>query len=222
MSALTLAIEASTYAATVALARGDALVRATSVPMRDPRQERLMPAVVETLGDVLPREIDSIVCGAGPGSFTSLRIAASIAKGFAVASRKPLVAVSSLVLMIAGMDEPARSVRWLAVLDAMRGESFAQLIDVASNGTIREASALRVMREEELAPFAQESGARIAGPGRAMDVVPNARGIVRLMDHPDLRTPVDLAAWEPNYGRLAEAQVRWEAAHGRALDARAL
>jgi tRNA threonylcarbamoyladenosine biosynthesis protein TsaB len=29
--------------------------------------------------------------------------------------------------------------------------------------------------------------------------------------------PVDLASWEPEYGRLAEAQVRWEAAHGRPL-----
>jgi len=31
------------------------------------------------------------------------------------------------------------------------------------------------------------------------------------------RPPVDLASWEPDYGRLAEAQVRWEAAHGRPL-----
>jgi tRNA threonylcarbamoyladenosine biosynthesis protein TsaB len=30
--------------------------------------------------------------------------------------------------------------------------------------------------------------------------------------------PVDLASWEPDYGRLAEAQVRWEAAHGRPLE----
>jgi tRNA threonylcarbamoyladenosine biosynthesis protein TsaB len=29
--------------------------------------------------------------------------------------------------------------------------------------------------------------------------------------------PVDLARWEPMYGRLAEAQVKWEAAHGRPL-----
>ena len=28
---------------------------------------------------------------------------------------------------------------------------------------------------------------------------------------------VDLDAWEPSYGRLAEAQVKWEAAHGRPL-----
>jgi hypothetical protein len=27
----------------------------------------------------------------------------------------------------------------------------------------------------------------------------------------------DLASWEPSYGRLAEAQVKWEAEHGRPL-----
>jgi tRNA threonylcarbamoyladenosine biosynthesis protein TsaB len=29
--------------------------------------------------------------------------------------------------------------------------------------------------------------------------------------------PCDLNTWEPAYGRLAEAQVKWEAAHGRPL-----
>jgi len=31
---------------------------------------------------------------------------------------------------------------------------------------------------------------------------------------------VDVSAWEPAYGRLAEAQVRWEAAHGVPLPSR--
>ena len=29
--------------------------------------------------------------------------------------------------------------------------------------------------------------------------------------------PVSLESWEPNYGRLAEAQVKWELANGRVL-----
>ena len=36
----------------------------------------------------------------------------------------------------------------------------------------------------------------------------------------DAIAPADLAAWEPGYGRLAEAQVKWEAAHGRPLQPR--
>jgi tRNA threonylcarbamoyladenosine biosynthesis protein TsaB len=220
MTALTLAIDASTYAASVALIQGDALLREQTVAMRDARHERLMPAIAQVLGDVGVRDVDRIVCGAGPGSFTSLRIAASIAKGLAVAADKPLFAVSSLVLVIAGTQAAPAEGRWLALLDAMRGESFAQLVDVTSSGAISEAPELRVVREEEVATLARTMHARTAGPGRDLDASPHARGIARLGAHPSLQTPVDLASWEPEYGRLAEAQVRWEAAHGRSLDAR--
>ena len=220
MSALTLAIDASTYAASVALVQGETLLREQTVTMRNPRQERLMPAIAESLADVGVREIERIVCGAGPGSFTSLRIAASIAKGLAVATEKPLFAISSLLLLVGGTPATHTEGRWLTLLDAMRGESFGQLIEVTSSGVIREASELRVVREEEIAVLARTMHAHTLGPGRAIDAAPHARGVARLGAHPSLRTPVDVSSWEPDYGRLAEAQVRWEMAHGRSLNAR--
>jgi tRNA threonylcarbamoyladenosine biosynthesis protein TsaB len=166
------------------------------------------------------RDVGRIVCGAGPGSFTSLRIAASIAKGLAVASGKPLFAVSSLALLVAGTETAPPSGRWLCLLDAMRGEAFAQAFEVASSGAISEASDVRVVREDEVSALARAMQARTIGPGRDMHAVPHARGVLRLATHASLETPVDLASWEPDYGRLAEAQVRWEATHGRALDGR--
>lgn len=220
MSVLTLAIDASTYTASVALVQGETLLREQTVAMRNPRHEQLMPGIAETLGDIGVREIDRIVCGAGPGSFTSLRIAASIAKGLAVAAEKPLFAVSSLVLLIAGTQAAPAEGRWLTLLDAMRGESFAQVIEITSSGAISEASELRVVREEEITTLARTMHARTAGPGRELDAAPHARGVARLDAHSSLREPVDLGTWEPGYGRLAEAQVRWEATHGRSLDAR--
>lgn len=220
MTALTLAIDASTYAASVALIRGDAVLREHTVAMRDPRQERLMPAVAATLGAVTVDELDRIVCGAGPGSFTSLRIAASIAKGLAVAANKPLFAVSSLLLLIAGTPILPPQGRSLALLDAMRGEYFAQLIEVAPSGEISEAGELRVLKEEEIAASARSLRARTAGAGRELDALPHARGVARLGTNASLRTAVDLESWEPDYGRPAEAQVRWETTHGRPLDAR--
>jgi tRNA threonylcarbamoyladenosine biosynthesis protein TsaB len=220
MSTLTLALDASTYAASAALVDDGTVIREQTVAMRDPRHERLMPAVAATLGSVRVAELARIVCGAGPGSFTSLRIAASIAKGLAVASGRPLYAVSSLALLVAGASPTATAGRWLAVLDAMRGESFVQAFAVAPSGVVSEMSDPRVAREEDLVEIAREMQATIVGPGRAVDVGPQARGITRLVTHPALQHPVDLATWEPQYGRLAEAQVRWEAAHGRALDGR--
>ena len=221
MTALTLAVDASTYAASVALVHENAVVREHTVPMRDPKHERLMPAIAETLRDVDIRDVDRIVCGAGPGSFTSLRIAASISKGLAVAAEKPLFAVSSLLLLIAGSERPPSAGRWLALLDAMRGESFSRVIEVTASGAFSEVSDLRVLREEEIEALARTMDARTAGPGRELDIAPHARGVARLDSHPALRAPVDLASWEPDYGRLAEAQVRWEKTHGRSLDARA-
>ena len=220
MSALTLAIDASTYTASVVLFHGDVPRAERTVPMRDPRHERLMPAVAEVLSGVTLADLSRIVCGAGPGSFTSLRIAASIGKGLASATQRPLFAVSSLALVVAGTPTPVGQGRWLALLDAMRGESFAQLFDVNAAGAISEASDLRVVREQEIPTMARAMGARTIGPRREVDVVPHARGVGRLRSNGSLQAPVNLASWEPDYGRLAEAQVRWEAAHGRPLDSR--
>ncbi len=220
MSGLILAVDASTYAASVALIDGDTVVRERTVAMRDPRQERLMPAVADALGMGGVRDIGAIACGSGPGSFTSLRIAASIAKGLASASGRPLFAVSSLALLIAGVEGGPPEGRWLALLDAMRGEFFAQVFEVGSRGAFSEATEVRVVREEDVASLARTMRARTAGRGRELEAAPHARGVVRLSGHRALETPVDLASWEPDYGRLAEAQVRWEAAHGRALDGR--
>jgi hypothetical protein len=63
----------------------------------------------------------------------------------------------------------------------------------------------------------RERGLRIIGPGQQIDAHPHARGVAPLLASLIANGPVNLEAWEPDYGRLAEAQVRWEAAHGRRL-----
>lgn len=220
MSGRILALDASTYTASVALIQDGTVLRERPVAMRDPRHERLMPAVADTLGDGGMAGLEGIICGAGPGSFTSLRIAASIAKGLAAASSTPLFAVSSLALLVAGAEPGPPPGRWLALLDAMRGESFAQLFEVTATGELSSGSEVRVVREAEIAALARSMHARTAGHGRDLEATPHARGIVGLRTHAALRSPVDLSSWEPDYGRLAEAQVRWESAHGRSLDVR--
>jgi tRNA threonylcarbamoyladenosine biosynthesis protein TsaB len=62
-----------------------------------------------------------------------------------------------------------------------------------------------------------ESDLRYVGPGQQIDVFPHARGVARLAGQIEDSAPVDISGWEPDYGRLAEAQVRWEAEHGRPL-----
>ena len=71
---------------------------------------------------VTPQALDAIAIGAGPGSFTGLRIGMATAKGIAFAAGKPLWAVSSLAAV--ARDAGASGVV-AAVLDARRGEVFA-------------------------------------------------------------------------------------------------
>src|SRR4051812_50046839 len=77
--------------------------------MRGRESEALMPAVADCLSRaaVKASELSRVVCGSGPGSFTSLRIAASIAKGVAAGACCPLFAVSSLALLAGwGGEQP--------------------------------------------------------------------------------------------------------------------
>jgi tRNA threonylcarbamoyladenosine biosynthesis protein TsaB len=213
---ITLALDASTYVGTVAVIRDSLVVAAAEAAMRGEREERLMPAVAATMREagVAPGDLDQVVCGAGPGSFTSLRIAASIAKGLAFAHDLPLGAVSSLVLMVAALEPAPAAGRYLAVLDALRGEAYAQLISVSAEGTLA-ASEPGLVALDGVDAAARSAEARLVGAGRAIDGAPHARGVARLASA--AIEPVDVGSWEPAYGRLAEAQVRWEAAHGRPL-----
>lgn len=221
MSAITLAIEASTYSGSVAVIRGGAVVAERDTAMRGEREERLMPAVAGVLSEAeaRPTDLDRIVCGAGPGSFTSLRIAAAIAKGLALTSRAPLYPVSSLFLVVAGSRPALSPGRYAAVSDAMRGDVFAALFSVTESAIAEEVATMIVPRAE-LSVFARVHAAHVVGPNEASAVAPHARGAVVLGQLAPWPAPADLGAWEPQYGRLAEAQVRWEAAHGRALTPR--
>lgn len=218
----TLAIEGSTYEGSVALLADSRVIAERELRREDGsvspvgRGEQLMPAVAECLaeGGVRRGEIARIVCGAGPGSFTSLRVAGSVAKGLAAGYGVELFAVSSLLLTIAGAKPPLAPGDYLSVLDAMRGEVFAARVRLASDGLATKIQPTSILTPEQLA---RDRSVRIVGPGREIDARPHARGVIALLPSIVAGGPVDLAAWEPDYGRLAEAQVRWEAAHGRPL-----
>jgi tRNA threonylcarbamoyladenosine biosynthesis protein TsaB len=215
---ITLVVDASTYVGTTAVMRDGDVVAEGDAAMRGRDSEALMPAVAGALerAGVRPPLIDRIVCGAGPGSFTSLRIAASIAKGFALGVGCPLFAVSSLALLIAGDGAPAAG-RYLAVLDALRGEAYVAGYSVVASGGIDVILTERLVRQQDVAQVASVLGAVTIGPGQGIDRAPHARGARSLEALISAGGPVDLASWEPGYGRKAEAQMRWEAAHGQPL-----
>jgi tRNA threonylcarbamoyladenosine biosynthesis protein TsaB len=220
---ITLVIDASTYDGDVAVVDGTRVLAERRTVMRDALHERLMPAVAEALdaaGADITR-LDRLVCGAGPGSFTSLRIAASIAKGIAMATDTPLYAISSLALLVGGAD--LKPGRYLAALDALRGEFYVALYEVDDSRAIVTLEAARRIAADQLEPLAISVGGAIVTPSDvpgALRASPRARAATRLVDAIEQGGCVDVSAWEPAYGRLAEAQVKWEAAHGVPLPSR--
>lgn len=160
-----------------------------------------------------------VVCGDGPGSFTSLRIAAAVAKGLAHASGARLYAVSSLLLAAAGHRQPGQ---YLVHGDALRGERYVLRVVIDDSLTVRADGAVMRVSGDDLEriadglPLLAVSGSPTAAASGRPALVPNAAHLLQIAEWRSL-APVDLATWEPAYGRLAEAQVKWEAAHARAL-----
>lgn len=87
--------------------------------------ERLLSLIADCLGELglVPAQLEAVVCSAGPGSFTGLRIGVATAKGLCFALSRPLVLVSSLETLAEGAPRPS-----LAVLDAGRGQLYARLL----------------------------------------------------------------------------------------------
>ena len=216
---ISLALDAATYAGSVALLDGSRVLAERTVAMRGREREALMPAVAEVLAErgLTPPELGRVICGDGPGSFTSLRIAGGIAKGLAMAVGIPLVGVSSLALVVASQTA-LRPGRYLAALDALRGEHYVELYEVAAGGAVALLAPTRLVPSTLVKTVAVEHSALAVGPGQPHGTAaPHARAAAGLATLLDATAPADLASWEPRYGRLAEAQVKWEAAHGRPL-----
>lgn len=221
MSARYLVLEAATDAGSVAVVADGAVVAALDFGARDPlsgaRTELLGRAAQQVLAAASLRagDLAGVICDAGPGSFTSLRCAAAMGKGMCAALVLPMYAVSSLELL-AHSALPLDAGAYVAVLDAGRGESFAADVDVTEQGDVA-VGATRLVGGPALRAHAAGLGARVIGRGEEISAAPRAAAVAPMLRRILAAGPVALDAWEPDYGRLAEAQVRWEAQHGRPL-----
>ena len=190
--------------------RERALASSTHATMRGAHSEALMPAVAEALTQAGMKvgDLTRVVCGEGPGSFTSLRIAGSIAKGLCLGQGIPLFAVSSLGL--AAASSSARGT-FVVTIDALRDEWYAAVFERNAAGFLSARSPFSIVPKSEIESYAAGIGPIVS------NAEPDARSCAALFDEIDAKGPVDLDHWEPSYGRLAEAQVKWEASHGRPL-----
>ncbi|MFO1412338.1 MAG: tRNA (adenosine(37)-N6)-threonylcarbamoyltransferase complex dimerization subunit type 1 TsaB [Burkholderiales bacterium] len=120
-----LAFDSSTLALSVACGvDGRCVVRAEHVGQG--HSERLLPLVDEVLAEagVALRDLDAIAFGAGPGSFTGVRIACGVAQGLALGAGLPLVPVPTLEALAQTAFERHGATRVQACLDARMREVY--------------------------------------------------------------------------------------------------
>lgn len=121
-----LAIDTSTEQASVAV-MVDGVVRSKEQGSQKTHARVLLPLIDQLMTEAnLPlNQLEGIVFGCGPGSFTGLRIACSIAKGLAYALDIPLIPVSSLAAITYAVREQQHTQdAVLAVLDARMQELY--------------------------------------------------------------------------------------------------
>src|SRR5260370_18302642 len=233
--AMRLAMDTATEVASVAVGPPERVLGARS--MRGARQHaaQIVPLIQEVVKNsgVQLAQISGLIVGDGPGSFTGLRISWAVAKGLAQERELPIVTVPSLLgaahATAAGQTGPI-----VACFDALRGQVFAAIYKFFP-GRVETVVAPGLFEIRELAQIpsppdrpvlavgdgAQRYAAEILDwTGRlpvGLDTVPPlAASLLTLSALETARRTVDPSS-EPMYGRPAEAQVKWEARHGRPL-----
>jgi len=109
-----------------------ALLRAGSLSVREGEggaqaSMRLIPEALRLLSDAgcALRDVDAIAFGRGPGAFTGLRTACSVAQGLAFGAHKPVLPLDSLLLVAEdALAQVQLSDCWVA-MDARMDEVYA-------------------------------------------------------------------------------------------------
>ena len=117
---ITLAIETSTNSGTLALLKGDELVLSEEFAADRSLGSLLFEPLQKAVE--LASQVDQIVVGLGPGSYSGVRIAISAAMGISVSTGAKLLGISSLIGM--GTTEDS----YIAIGDARRNSFYFTLV----------------------------------------------------------------------------------------------
>lgn len=99
----------------------------------------LIPAIQQLLAEagLGLRDLDAIAFGHGPGSFTGLRTACSVAQGLAFGAGVPVLGIDTLMAVADQARELVGCTRVLAVLDARMDQVYAGAYEFAGGGWTR-------------------------------------------------------------------------------------
>ncbi|HSM96415.1 MAG TPA: tRNA (adenosine(37)-N6)-threonylcarbamoyltransferase complex dimerization subunit type 1 TsaB, partial [Rhizomicrobium sp.] len=130
-----IAIETATEACSAALSvDGRIMERSEIAPRR--HAELILPMIEALLAEagIVRTQLHAIAVGRGPGAFTGVRLAISVAQGLVLALDIPIVPVSSLAAL--AQDAPDAGASILAVIDARMGEVYTGAFRRCADGLV--------------------------------------------------------------------------------------
>ena len=133
-----LAVEAATDVCSVAVAtNGGIVARHEHAPRR--HAELVLQYCHEVLGEagVKLSELDALVVGRGPGSFTGVRIAVAVAQGLALGANVPVAPVSTLATLAQNVFRQRGEAAVCAALDARMDEIYVGAFTADESGLMR-------------------------------------------------------------------------------------
>ena len=178
-----LGVEFSSPQRSVALSRDSLVAEAVEAGGRNTAALGMVEKVLAEIG-AGREEIETLVVGLGPGSYTGIRAAIALAQGWQLANGVKLLGVSSVEAIVARAHAEEVTGRITVVIDAQRNEFYLATYDLAGAGWTE-------VEPLQIVPLAgvqarSEAGQLIVGPevtrwfpaGRV--VFPNAATLTRL------------------------------------------
>lgn len=120
-----LAIETATESCSVALMLNEEIIELSEIAPR--RHNEIVLSMCEKVlaqAETSLTELDAIAFGRGPGAFTGVRLAASVAQGIAMGQDLPVVPVSSLATLSQAVYEEKQVQEVFACIDARMQEVY--------------------------------------------------------------------------------------------------
>lgn len=175
-------IETSTDVCSVALSE-DGAVLFSKEDFDGPQHAVTLGVYIDevlSMADSHAKPIDAVAVSCGPGSYTGLRIGASMAKGICYGRSIPLIALPTLKVMsvpVLLMDELPEDALLCPMIDARRMEVYAAIYDRALT-SVKEVSA-DIVTADSYAEYLEQHPVYFFGNGAAKckEVIthPNAR-----------------------------------------------
>lgn len=225
-----LAIESSNQTMSAAVVDNGRLVAEINTNGHLQHSTQLMPAIdrVLTIAEWEPSDLERIAVAKGPGSYTGVRIGATIAKTLAWTLGLPLVPVSSLKIIAANAE--GETERIIPIIDARRKNCYTGIYRYENQTLVNLVPDRHVASEEWFSRLLAEEGnylfigediiiykdriselfgerARFAGQSQAL---PRASVLAALSTH---ETEIDPHLFVPEYLKNPEAEDKWQEKH---------